>query len=248
MASVQEYPLLGRWANRWAFILAAIWLLILLLFLMGTAGILYGVAQSAVETASSRYAIWLAERQLEWIKQQQTTANPNFTWMQSQPPSPYTMADATWWGAQRPESLLAEAGGWRAIVDRNFGWTWANWSPLLIAVGCFWSVALLRLRRLSLVLFALLPIAIAGVLHVVIGYWPNSILRMYGWTYMISHASAQIGPPIVALTLVYCLAVMSVGILIGRSVLRGLVRLLLPPRLRGSLAGLWITDGLQPPR
>ncbi len=40
----------------------------------------------------------------------------------------------------------------------------------------------------------------------------------------------------------------SVGLLIGRSVVRGLVRALLPPRLRSSLALLWTANNLTPPR
>jgi hypothetical protein len=249
VASIQEYPLLGRWAARWAFLLAAAWFLTLLLFLVGTSAVVYGVAQSAVESASTKYAIWLAEQQLEWIKQQQqSNLNPNIGWMQSQPPSAYMMADGTWWAAQNPDALFSKAGGWRAMIDPSFGWTWANFSPLLFAIGCFWSVALLRLRKASLVAFALLPIALAAVSNLIFGYWPNTIMRMYGWTYMITHASAQIGTPIVVLTLAYCFVMMSFGLLMGRMIVRGMVRLLLPPRLRGALAGLWIADGRQPPR
>jgi hypothetical protein len=248
VASVQEYPLLGRWANRWAFVFAAVWFITLLIFLMATAGILFGVSQTSIESASAKYATWLGVQQLEWLKQQQPTGNPNFGWMQSQPLSPYTTVDPTWWAAQDPNALLASQGGWSAMVDRNFGWTWANWSPLLITLGCFWSVALLQLRRRGLVLFALVPIGLAAVLSYMFGYGPNSMLQMYGWSYMITHASAQIGPRMVVITLVFSWLMMCAGLLVGRSVLRGLVRLLLPPRLRSSLAGLWMTDGLAPPK
>lgn len=248
VASAQEYPLLGRWANRWAFVLAAVWFFALLLFLMGTAGVLFGVSQTSIESASAKYATWLAVQQLDWLKQQQPATNPNFAWMQSQPPSPYIMADATWWAAQDPQALLASQGGWSAMVDRNFGWTWANWSPLLIALGCFWSVALLRLRRWGLVLFALLPVGLAAICSYMFGYGPNSMLYMYPWSYMMTHASEQIGPRMAFMTLAFCWVMICVGLLVGRSLLRGLVRLLLPPRLRNSLAGLWITDGLAPPK
>ena len=40
---------------------------------------------------------------------------------------------------------------------------------------------------------------------------------------------------------------LATGLLLGRQTARGLIRALLPPRLRGSLAILWTADGKPPP-
>ena len=48
-------------------------------------------------------------------------------------------------------------------------------------------------------------------------------------------------------TLGYLMIPLTAGLLLGRSLARLLVRALLPPRLRYSLALLWTTDGLELP-
>jgi hypothetical protein len=41
--------------------------------------------------------------------------------------------------------------------------------------------------------------------------------------------------------------VLTLGLLLGRPIFRGLIRALLPPRARAGLAVLWRIDGKQPP-
>ena len=38
VASLQEYPLLGRWVGRWAAIIAAVWILVVIGMFIGSAG------------------------------------------------------------------------------------------------------------------------------------------------------------------------------------------------------------------
>jgi hypothetical protein len=57
-----------------------------------------------------------------------------------------------------------------------------------------------------------------------------------------------VGPPITLLTLLWGMLWLTAGLMMGRPVMRGLAMVLLPPRMRGSLAGLWLADGLEPPR
>ena len=45
VASVLEYPVLGRWANRWAAVIAALWVVVLLAVWLGSAGV--GIAGMA---------------------------------------------------------------------------------------------------------------------------------------------------------------------------------------------------------
>ena len=60
-------------------------------------------------------------------------------------------------------------------------------------------------------------------------------------------AQRQIGPPITAMTLAFAIIPLSIGLALGRPIVRGLIRALLPPRLRSPLALLWTTHGLTPP-
>jgi hypothetical protein len=62
-----------------------------------------------------------------------------------------------------------------------------------------------------------------------------------------SAAEHVVGPPVTIASLAWGFMWLSLGLMIGRPVARGLVTLMLPPRMRGSLAGLWLTDGLTPP-
>ena len=48
-------------------------------------------------------------------------------------------------------------------------------------------------------------------------------------------------------TLAFALLPLVAGMFLGRPIVRGLVRALLPPRLRGALALLWTVEGLSPP-
>src|SRR4051812_32614115 len=45
-ASLQEYPLLGRWAGRLAALIAALWLLFVVATLLATTGIIGGLSDS----------------------------------------------------------------------------------------------------------------------------------------------------------------------------------------------------------
>jgi hypothetical protein len=58
---------------------------------------------------------------------------------------------------------------------------------------------------------------------------------------------AQLGPPLLWLTLGWCAIALAAGLLLGRSVTRLLIRALLAPRFRGPLAVVWTADGLDPP-
>ena len=70
--------------------------------------------------------------------------------------------------------------------------------------------------------------------------------RPPSWTHM--GALQQIGVRIAALTMLWAWFWLVFGLMVGRPVARMLVQLLLPPRMRSSMAFLWLTDGREPPR
>ena len=256
VASLQEYPLLGRWAGRWAMLLAALWFGFVLLLALASAGILYGEAESVAQTASVPHATHLAERQYQWLKEQeaQGTLPPNAQWFLSNPGGPYQFLDQTWSARQDFDALLAEAGGWRSAADFSALRHWTGLSIWAVPIGCFWAVALAHVRRRRLIFFGLLLIGLAGAFTVIGHFAEPGPYPMYigwgwgrGWSNAITIAQRQIGPPFYLMSLAFAVVPLSLGLVFGRPIVRGLIRALLPPRLRSSLALLWTADGLEPP-
>ena len=153
VASLQEYPLLGRWAGRWAMLLAALWFGFVLLLALASAGILYGEAESVAQAASVSHATHLAERHQLWLKEQAAkgTLPPNSQWLLSNPGGPYQFLDQTWSAQQDFDALLAEAGGWRSAADFTALRQWMGLSIWAVPIGCFWAVALAHVRRRRLI-------------------------------------------------------------------------------------------------
>jgi hypothetical protein len=54
--------------------------------------------------------------------------------------------------------------------------------------------------------------------------------------------------PLFAMAMPTAAVLFTIGLVLGRAIARGLVRALLPPRLRGPLAILWTSDGRVVPR
>jgi hypothetical protein len=71
IASLQEYPLLGRWARRIAAALAALWLLLLIGGTFATAGIMFGMSQQCLESGGTRLAAHVARSTRSGTNRQQ---------------------------------------------------------------------------------------------------------------------------------------------------------------------------------
>jgi hypothetical protein len=156
----------------------------------------------------------------------------------------FSMQDfAAWWSAQDKHALLAAAGGWRATLNWWVGMM-AFWSAFTsLGLGVIWSVALLARRRKGLLLAALLIMLVAAAFSTIpIIDWTAQTPTWYSLA-----ARSQIGPVVLAAALLWGFAWLATGMMIGRAVARAMVQLMLPPRMRSSLATLWLTDGLAPP-
>lgn len=268
VASVHEYPLLGRWAGRWAALLAGLWVLFLLGCLAATTAVLYGFSYASSDEASYEYAHFLATKQQAWAKQQVAAMPPPATqpanaaamrwarptspeYLAEQPAHPHVMADPTWWSQQNPVETLQQAGGWWKAIDWSACGNWIALSLTVFPLGCVWSIFLLHFRRSRLVFFAMLPLGLAAAFLLMSSNSSGGFSGFrFGWPWgatMNVHASRQIGLWFGWLTLGFACIPLLAGLLLGRSLARGLIRLLLPPRLRSSLALLWIADGRIPP-
>jgi hypothetical protein len=241
-AALQEYPILGRWANRWAVALAGTWLLLLLGLWTIFSGIVYAMSEGAQGAAASKFAIYLAEHQHDWASQRGLLEDPQNVWHYRR--GEYAVVDDTWRRESDPSQLLADAGGlsamldWRALISSCIGFSF--W---LCAFGIVWSLLMPHVRRLFLPLTTLAIIGLAAVFWAIgeaagseYAYWMRDLARHeLGWISF-------------GVFLLIAIVAISIGALIGRTLARLLVRWLLPPRMRGALAPLWLIDGLEPPR
>ena len=124
------------------------------------------------------------------------------------------------------------------------------------AWGVVWSVLLLhRHRTRAFVLTGIIAGLCAAL--VVVSHWGTAAASdgfgpwsAFNWAGAIdtqSIAARELGLLPALLALGTGTLGMAAGLLLGRKIVRSIVRLLLPPNLRGSLAVLWHVDGLPSP-
>jgi hypothetical protein len=237
IAALQEYPALGRWADRWARTLAALWVVVLFVAAGTQFGPTFGMLLAGVEIASEDFGESIA------------TAFDESTRL-SQGPIPgrsgmlggWTDVDTEWW-REHGNALIESKGGLTAVINHRFAWLLAPINIGSLAAGIFWSVCLLGARRRSVMIPAMLPLVIAVVIA-----WLAQSNRMTGTSVKAHDISVETIKRLV-LPLLGGTAMMSVllGVSQGRRLARLVVRLSLPPRMRSSLAILWTRDGLPPP-
>lgn len=248
-APIQEYPLLGRWANRLSFVLGGAWLLMLFAFLginvLTVTGFTIGVTQDLTAkyafSISHTYAAY-ADANLPPSPAATYTATTFFPWGGT------SQFDADWWRAQDHAAMFAEAGGWSGGVD--WGALRQLLFPILFAApfGMIWAVALPHAKGIRRAIPLALVMVIA-VLSLVVHDWQSSTPN-WRWTYMGAQEAAyeQLGTLLHLITLSAWVVVFTLGTIFGRAVARRVIVLFLPPRLRGPWSFLWLADGLALPR
>lgn len=258
VASVQEYPLLGRWANRWAMVLAGLCMIVIVGLWIGSGALIFGISYGVAEITADRYRsvidrLYMEAQQSGQLQGAAASSPPIPTTIQipGQPAIviqniPGTLGNSfgNWWDGQDKAAIFDQAGGWLTVVEWRALWIWVPLALAAFLLGCAWSVMLMARRGVSLIA------AGAGVLFVAafIGFFP-----MYEWFIDPSWspsaaARAEISPVFLVASIVFAGIPLAMGLILGRRVARGLVWLMLPPRLCGSLALLWMVDGLSPPR
>jgi hypothetical protein len=251
VASVQEYPLLGRWANRWATFLAALWLLMLVIFWAGLGVALFGLAMGTSFTASEKFGEFLSIRFSEANAAQQLTAAAAQGGLPGGTP-PATMPRPViwsagnfqaWWKGADHAALFNQAGGWAGAVEWRALLIWIPLGLAATLVGMFWAVVLLGRHRLSLLMWGgieMLAVCACSIFAMTMWQWDDP-------RWMWDAAIQIVAPRIMIMSLCFTAIMLAIGLMIGRPVVRRLICLLLAPRARGALTGLWIADGLEPP-
>lgn len=261
LASLQEYPVLGRWGSRFGVVLALAWLLVTLGVTFFTGLTLYIAAEVSAGVATLPAARQIGQAYAEYSREPQTIAEsveagivePTFDfegWDLAD-----IWADRDWLEAQDTDALVqghrANATYWLRMS--------ASVIPILLigaAWGVVWSVIVLHRRKGRVILLTGTIVALCVPL-IVLSHWGSATAwdgfgpwTGYSWSDDISTqsvAAREFGllPAMCALGTGFLGMVF--GLLVGRKLVRGVVRLLLPPNLRGSLAVLWHVDGLPSP-
>jgi hypothetical protein len=254
LASLQEYPLLGPWARRLGMAMACAWLVAILGLLALSCLAVHTMADTAADRGTLGYAKFLAGKQHAFymtLDADDTTGMSrtpqNIQWIMNQPIEAWMPCDPTWLADQDRAALLAEAGGWAGALDwRALRACFESW-PMIAPLGVLWAVMLAHWRRRRLLVLALfIPVLSMALVPLM----PESAAwsMPMAWISMSEVAREQIGDRMAYVAMLLAIPPLAFALCFGRAIMRGLVRLLLPPRKRGWLAQLWTADGLDPPK
>ncbi len=233
-AALQEYPSMGRWARRVGALLAALWLLIVVGGSFAMGGALTGFTMLTVSAAATPLEREIDRTYRAWEAEQRAGSAQVAPFYSSG-------VDDKWWSQQDPGALLDASGGtaraWRGAVGA---------APALLIPGFIFgmliAVLAMHQRGWRLALAALVPVTIAAaftsiaVLGEPDGYWSGELARH------------ELGLLVAPAALLVAWLAMVAGTQAGRPVARFIVRLMLPPTLIAPLVGLWLCDGMAPPR
>lgn len=173
--ALQEYPLLGRWAGRWAMVLAASWMLALVVLLLlsglAMAGLSMWFGEAMAEplrgAARADYMAWWEERQIQAQMQAAAAAaaeaggeddGGSTAAAQPAPPAPIAIwqqraseqkaSVEAWWSHHGGlEGWIAGRQGWLRALDWWGLGALAVSIPAAAAIGAVWAVAVLGLPR-----------------------------------------------------------------------------------------------------
>lgn len=242
VAALQEYPLLGKWANRWASTLAGLWFFVLLMWLVGFSGAGFGLTMGGLEEGAGPFATALGDASAAAAATVGPQGPQTGFWQGS---SQWNTVDRDWVAAQDMGAIFNASGGWGAVVETGALVFWMVQWLVLVPFGLLLSLALLHLRRWRLLVAPLLMMVIMGAFSLIawigLNYEANQFARAA------DVARERLAGPLMAVGALNAASAVTAGLLLGRPVARGLVRLLLGPRMRNSFARLWIADVLAAP-
>lgn len=235
-AALQEYPLLGRWANRFGYLMAGAWLLITIAIISLTALAIWGMSEEMTQQLAAPYTQYVQKVWGEHVNG-------------SGPPNPYAYTNyqqnQQWWDALDKRALFADAGGWRGAVAWSALRFTLNMLLVIGSIGAILVVVMPHLRWKGWVVLMLVITTLAASFA-----WLSMTMNQNAYSYYggVWNSWHELYPALFPLSAGIALAFLFLGMCLGRRIARALVLLLLPPRLRGPLAFLWRADGKPLPR
>jgi len=252
VAALQEYPALGRWAGRWAAALAALWLLLVFAAVLGVGAAAKGYGTEVHMAAVAPLAQRIAQEHQEYQAQAAAAAGSNVnatqSWLLAQGVSPATTIETSWWASQDGAAIRSRAAQAGPPLDLWALWDWRGLPLIFGPIGLAAGIALVSVprRRLWWVVPALMLGAAVFMLLVAASDRPRGAWagQYVGATNL---AAGLDGRWIQWTTIALATLPLGLGAWLGRPVARMVIRGLLPPAMRASLAVLWTCDGLPPP-
>jgi len=237
VASVQEYPLLGRWANRWAAVAVGLWFLLMMGLWIGTGAMIFGFSVGIGEWAAEGMSDALYNGHQQWSVQAAAATQPGSRIQAS------TLTFENWWNSSDSRAFIAEQGGWLALINWEALLLWIPLGILSFALGCVWAMMLLGQRIAGRLLWGGFIVAVATAF---------SIIPLVDWIARDASSGRAIAymtlsPIFLGMSVAFGTLCLGIGLVVGRNLIRWLLCLLLPPRLRSPLAMFWLADGLEPP-
>lgn len=255
VAGLQEYPSLGRWARRWAFVLAGVYALIVFVAFVVAGLASGGVTLATAEEFEREVASHVAAEHRAWFQStdQATVLRNSYPNQQAAVTQTITSVgnwgswaavNEQWWrteGEQKVREVIGRSTAARASIVLAL-----TLIPLGgVVMGMVFASLLPGLRGMRLVLIPVLVGLVAGAM--------SSTIRLASMgppaTFVEGYVRAvtlarEIVPQTSWLVLLGLLLIgLTVGAFIGRGVVRLVIRLLLPPRVAASLSYLWEADG-----
>lgn len=235
VASLQEYPALGRWTGRWAAMAAGLYLLVLLGALFASSGVGFAVCMASADGPVDAAADAIAK-----IQDADIGADPARS---ARPggPSMWDRVSPEWLAKQDERALIARAAPWRTAVLPEALPFWLTGAVAAFCFGVAMAATLLGVSRSRLAFATLGPALLCAFFC-----WQRWLEIRAGVRLEVRElAERLLGPTIWGATIGVLMLAMAAGLLLGRPIARGLVKALLPPRLSGALSLLWTCDGLR---
>ncbi len=251
VASLQEFPMMSRWAKLTTAMFAGFVLVGQLTFALGIVILLSGFSWGLFAMMQENVQKGLVAHQKSWLIAEHIdiTSDPG------QGTSPFIveyMAHPKWIEAHPDTVLRDEIGIWPMLFNAQTSVWIFTFGGILSVVGGAWASTLPGIRRLWLPVVAMLPILIAaGVNASIFVSQANSPYSSYmiggSGEYIGSVAERIMGGTPLLIFGIGLSVVLIAGLLLGRPTSRVLIRALVPPHRRCSFSWLWICDGLEPP-
>jgi hypothetical protein len=249
-AALSEYPSLGHWSGRLTAITVALYSLGLLGLLGLTVVVIGAMSKGASYQSASVVAREIAQAHIAYQKSRDPVSAggapaPPFVYTSTLGGYEWDTIELAWWNTQAIGTFVERAGGpWRSYLRRAVEISLLI-SPPIFALGVVWSVVFHHLHRRWLVVFAAGVVAFGAAFRFFIDSLDSDPYAPIASA--LDLAEKSLSRHTTPLAFLVLLALLLTALLVGRPIVRGLIRVLLHPRHRGVFGFLWSCDGLAMP-
>ncbi len=242
VASLQSYPTMSHWANRFRALIAAVWIFALMFVFILQMSLVGTMADSISRNASDRFAKEIGQQYETWAQENDVPIQSPFGIGPSQYPEWNSIPND--WAEDHVDTIYQEMGGhFRAMVNK-LTWYFFPASIASFMFGVFWSNALLGASLKGAAAVSILTCLFALVLMYLpsMNWGPNSTT-----TQALEIANEYYRSYLAFAGVIIQLPALVLGVFLGRKIARFVIAFTLPPRSRVPFSIFWTRDGLELP-